>query len=398
MKTKNKNIVGVAQNMRIGIDALFIRPGKVGGTESYLRNLINGLIKIDNDNEFFIFLSSNTYNTFNISKHNFKLIKCNVNSENKLNRLFYQNLILPSLIKKYNLDIIFFPTYTRCYSNLKNVISISNIHDLQFKHYPEYFSSVQKLIFKIFYNVSIRKSDYIVSISNFVKEDIIKFFGYSFDNKIKVIYNPIDFISENENNNINILNKYNIKSKQYILSVASLLPHKNLDTLIKAFKIFVKREINYSNYKLVLVGPKLKSENYIANLINELKLQDKIIITGFVSNKDLIILYKNAKLFVSPSKFEGFGMPPVEAMYYKIPVITTNLTSLPEVTLNKAYYYEPAENESELVNIIISIIENYPDILQLEYISNIVYQKYNILKIAEEYKEFFKYVYKKRNK
>lgn len=375
--------------MKIGIDALFLRPGKVGGSESYLRNLLKGFSLIDKENEYYIFTSINNYNTFEFNTNNFHLVKCNIDNSNRVKRLYYQNVKLPKQIKKIELDLMFFPTYTRCLDSLNKIKIVSNIHDLQYKHFPEYFSFSKKLVFKIFYPLSIKKSDCLISISNFVKKDVIQYFGQKYSNKIKTIYNPIDFngigiVTSEEN-----LKCFNVDSKKYILSVASLLPHKNITTLIKAFNYFINQS---GDYKLILVGIKGRSTNTVTSLIREFKIEDKVIVTGFVSNEILAALYQNAVLFVSPSLFEGFGMPLVEAMYSKVPVITTREASLLEVTMNKSFYYEPAKDSKILAQKILEVLKNYPSDEELAKLAKEVYQRYNVRKITKEYIEYFKEV------
>lgn len=380
--------------MRVLIDGLFLRKNKVGGTESYLRNLLKGFSSLEKNNIYYLFLSQNTANeiNFDFDRNKFKIISCNIDNSNRFNRLIYQNFILPQKIKKINPDIMFFPTYTRCINSLNGVKVVSNIHDLQYKYYPEYFSLTKKLIFNIFYPTSIKKSDYLISISNSVKNDIINFFGNKYKDKIKTIHNPIDFDKISKSEDVNPLNNIDVEKKNYLLSVASLLPHKNIKTLVKAFNYYNENNNNNNNLKLILVGLKDKSTNKITKLIKELELQKKIIIPGYVSNETLASLYSNALIFISSSKFEGFGMPPIEAMYNNIPVITTRCASLPEVTLEEAYYYDPPDDYKKLANKINEVINEYPSDEKLNEIADKVYKNYNLKKIAQEYINFFEEV------
>ena len=373
--------------MKIGIDALFLRFEKVGGTESYLKNLLKGFSHINEFNEYYVFVSKNYYNRFNLASNKINFIKCNINNSNRVKRILYQNIILPIKIKKINPDIMFFPTYTRCINILDGISVISNVHDLQYKYYPEYFSFSKILLFKFFYSLSIKKSDHLINISDSVKEDIIKYFGSQYKEKMKTINNPIDFDKISKNNNIKPLKKLGIKKGKYILSVASLLPHKNITTLVNAFYYY---NIKYKeNLKLVLVGIKEKSTSRIAQLISKFDLEKKIIITGFVSDNTLSSLYTNALIFISTSKFEGFGMPPIEAMYNKIPVITTRCASLPEITLDEAYYYNPPDDFEVLGEKIHEVVTNYPSDNKLNEIANKVYENYNLEKISKKYIDFF---------
>jgi glycosyltransferase involved in cell wall biosynthesis len=376
--------------IKVAIDLLFLRPNKVGGTESYLRNLLKGFQTLDDKNNYYLFVSKNNCRQFEIDYKNFNVIKCSIDNSNRLKRLLYQNYRLPQKIKKVNPDIMFFPTYTRCLNKLNGIKVISNIHDLQYKYYPEYFNIAKKIIFNIFYSVSIKKSDYLITISDSVKDDINKFFGDKYKNKMKTIHNPIDFDKISKRNYTGSFKKIDVEKTKYILSVASLLPHKNITTLIKAFNYYEKK--NNSNFKLVLVGLKDKSTNKITKLLSKFNLENKVIIPGYVSNEVLASLYSNALLFISPSKFEGFGMPPIEAMYNKIPVITTRCASLPEVTLEQAYYYDPPEDYEKLANKINEVINNYPSDEKLNKIAGKAYKNYNLKKIAQEYINFFEEV------
>lgn len=362
----------------------------MGGTESYLRNLLKGIQNINDNNEYYLFVSKNNFKKFKSVYENFNIIECNINNSNRVKRILYQNLILPNKIKKINPDIMFFPTYTRCMNKLNGIKVISNIHDLQYKYYPEYFNLAKRLIFNIFYPRSIKKSNYLINISDSVEADIIKFFGDQYKNKMKTIHNPIDFDKISKNDDTEPLKKIGVEKGKYLLSVASLLPHKNITTLIKAFNYY---NAKYNNdFKLILVGLKDKSTNKITELISEFDLKNEVIIPGYVSNEVLASLYSNALIFISPSKFEGFGMPPIEAMYNNIPVITTRCASLPEVTLEEAYYYDPPDDYEKLADKINEVINNYPSDEKLNEIADKVYENYNLKKIAQEYINFFEEV------
>jgi glycosyltransferase involved in cell wall biosynthesis len=369
---------------------LFLRLNKVGGTESYLNNLLNGIETLKDNNKYYLFVSRNNVKKFNLDYKKFNIVECNIDNSNRVKRILYQSLILPNKIKEINPDIMFFPTYTRCINKLSGIKVVSNIHDLQYKYYPEYFNIFKRLIFNIFYPISVKKSNYLINISDSVESDIINFFGEQYKNKMKTIHNPIDFDKISKNDDPELLKKIGVEKDKYLLSVASLLPHKNITTLIKAFNYFNEK---YNNYvKLLLVGLKDKSTNKITELISEFDLRNKVIIPGFVSDEVLASLYSNALLFISPSKFEGFGMPPIEAMYNNIPVITTRCASLPEVTLEEAYYYDSPDDYEKLGDKINEVINNYPSDEKLNEIADKVYENYNLKKIAQEYINFFEEV------
>lgn len=374
--------------MNIGIDALFLVPGENGGGESYLRNLLKALEIVDKDNSYFIFCSKNAVNSLKFKNKNMHIIECNINNSNRIKRVLYQNLFLPSNIKKYHIDIMFFPTFTRCFSKLKGITTVSNIHDLQYLHFPENFRKLTKrILVKTFYPFSIKNSQHLVAISEFVKGDIINFFGSNISSKIKVIHNPIDF----KENDIKIgkkISEFGLLEKKYILSVASFAPHKNLETLIKSYGKMMELE-NFKDYKLVLVGINKNYLSKIETLLGKVDVSNKIIITGYVDDQTLNNLYKNSAIYVCTSLFEGFGMPPIEAMYYKIPVVSTRLTALEEVTMGKVIYYDEPFNYNLLYRALVDTIHNYPSERSLEQTARDVYDRYNLIEIGKQYKAYF---------
>lgn len=286
---------------------------------------------------------------------------------------------------------MFFPTYIRCFKDLGDTVTVSNIQDIQYKHYPEYFSVIQKMIFNVFYPLSLRKSDKVICISEHVKNDLISNFAYIKKDKLQVIHNAIDFEKLDELSldaaETSIEQKYGLTPKNYILSVAALSPHKNIDTLVAAFVEF--REIHKKDMKLVLVGVSGRSANDLREKVSQNKYKESIIIPGFIDDHMLALLYKQAALFVSTSLFEGFGMPPVEAMYKRIPTITTKCTSLPEVTMGKAVYYDNPLDAKELSLIMNTTINTPPHNQYLEEVSDKLRQSYSLETIAYQYKSFF---------
>lgn len=376
--------------MKIGIDALYIRPGRTGGTESYLRNLLKGLEEADHSNEYYIFTSATNCDTFHFENKNFTKIICAVNGESRIKRVLFESFRLPGKIDNLALDLMFFPTYIRTFFTIKKVITVSNLHDIQYKHYPRNFSKIQKLMFNIFYPVSLKKSDHIICISNFVKNDLIHYFPRIHPEKYHVIYNPIDFLKfdQIQSSPEEVLGKtFGLEKRKYILAVSTLLPHKNFDTLIDAFAKLKMEEPNTT--KLVIVGLKEKSTGRLTQRIEELKIAGDVVIPGFVKDEDLSLLYNHAALFVSTSVFEGFGMSPVEAMYKKLPTITTTCTSLPEVTQGRGIYYMDPYDSTELAHLMAATMKNRPDDEELQMISDDFKIRYSLNNIAGEYIKYF---------
>jgi len=207
---------------------------------------------------------------------------------------------------------------------------IVTIHDISWKHFPYSVS----LRFYLYYRFLIPKiannSLHIFTVSEFSKKDIIE--NLKIDSqKITVVYNAVS----------NRFRYLGLKRKNIILSVATLQSYKNMQGLIKAFLFLKEKYKNMREYKLILVGginQKVFRKTKFRELVNDRR---DIIFTGYMSDKELIELYNEAKLFVLVSKFEGFGIPPLEAMACRCPVVVSNVTSLPEVCGDAAYYVDP---------------------------------------------------------
>lgn len=378
--------------MKVGIDLLWVKIGKVGGGESYIRNLLDGFYNFANENKFsfVLFLAKDNHYSFDkyFNKSNFKKVILPIKSEKVYLRIIKENLLIDKYAKEEKVDLMFVPVYSKPLFTNKKTPYIITIHDLQALHYPEYFSKSEYLWLKFAWKRCAKTSDKIITISNFVKKDIVEKLGIDID-KISVIYNPITNI-EKITEFKKIKEKYNITEKGYYYTVSSLLPHKNLKTLLYVIKK-LKDENSKVPKKLLISGIGGKSKKDIINIISRLGIEKEVTLTGFISNEERNSLYKNAKIFLFPSVFEGFGMPPIEAMMLNTPVITTKLTSIYEVTQGKAYYVEDPYNVNEWVELIKYVSEK-----KNHKMGN--FKEYELRKITKEYLNLFKEVSnKKRN-
>jgi glycosyltransferase involved in cell wall biosynthesis len=273
--------------------------------------------------------------------------------KNGKQRNYYEQFKLPKLIyKKYPNAIIHYPdTMAPLFAKNKVIITV---HDLAFKSLKNAFTWKTTLWKNFITNLSIKKADKIIAITNFVKAEILKYYP-NISSKINVVYNGFNDFSRDpiDLNNIdeNILS---LKDSKYILTVSTISPRKNIDGLIKAFSL-IKYSIN--NYKLVVAGKNGWLYENVYKLVDELKLNDRVIFTGGINDNELKFLYKNANLFVYPSFYEGFGLPPLEAMSYGIPCIVSDRTSIPEVVGNGAIEIDPYDLNG-LGDMILKVVKN----------------------------------------
>ncbi|AXI24804.1 glycosyl transferase family 1 [Methanofervidicoccus sp. A16] len=310
------------------------------GVGNYTYNLIKELIKINSIKETTIYLIN--YNKIKIFNNLDNVIINNpfknypVKTYSWYIYLFMKFKVLPSS-ELSSLEIIHNPSQAPTYFKIKQQY-VYTIHDLTPILFPNEHKNGKYLIYKLLLPKTLRTADKIIADSYNTKKDIIKYFKIPED-KIKVIHLGVDEkykpLSEEEINSIK--KKYSI-NYPFILYVGTLEPRKNIPTLIKAYYKLKKQGLPH---KLVITGKKGWKYKSIFETIDKLNLQKDIIFTGYVPEEDLPALYNAADLFVYPSIYEGFGLPPLEAMACGTPVITSNTSSLPEVVGDAGIMVDP---------------------------------------------------------
>lgn len=226
------------------------------------------------------------------------------------------------------------------------VPTVISVMDLSYVKYPELFNKSDRLQLKNWTSYSIKNAKKILTISNSSKSDIIKEYGAS-ESKIEVTYlgiKPIISITPHIYAMQELTQKYKIPEK-YILFVGTLQPRKNITKLIEAFTLLVKDKKIPESVDLVIVGKKGWLYDEIIASPEKLGISKKVHFLDFVNDEDLALLYSHAQVFVLPSLYEGFGLPVLEAMKYNCPVITSNISSLPEVGGDAALYIDPESTE-----------------------------------------------------
>lgn len=323
--------------MKIGLNALFIRPGWHGGTEVYLRNLLRTLPVVGCEHEFYLFTNQENHATFSFTEPNIRKELIPIRANIKPLRVWAEQVMLPYQAARLKLDVIHGPGYTTpAFGPCARVVTI---HDLQYKYYPEVYPTGQYLFFKTFIPLSAKTSTAIITDAQSTKSDLEKFLFIP-PEKVTPIHLAPDprFAQPPSATQIKAAQaRYNLPN-QYILTVSSFRPQKNTLRLIEAYHQLKERGIKH---KLVLVGRKLSPYSKAQEIIHWLELEKDVIITGYVSDEDLPPIYAGADLFVFPSFFEGFGIPVLEAMACGLPVVLSNVASLPEAGGEAGYYVDP---------------------------------------------------------
>ncbi len=331
--------------MKIGVDIRALSEGKLTGIEVYTIKLLKALFKIDKINEYYLFYNSRrAMPGFVKSLCENKNIKLKAFSyPNKLLNFSFRFLHRPQIDKMVGgLDILFSPNilFSSVSENCKTVVTF---HDLSYKIHPEFFTQIQRLWHSLvgpkYYA---KKADAIIAVSESTKNDIVDIYKIP-ERKISVVHSGI-FLDKNvqifeEDFTLNKkISEYNLK-KGYLLYFATIEPRKNVETILEAFESF-KQKTN-SDCKLVVCGIRGWLFDRIVRVAKKSRFSKDIIFTGFIKDEDKKSLFMGASVFVYPSFYEGFGFPPLEAMSLGVPVITSNVSSLPEIVKSGAITVDP---------------------------------------------------------
>ncbi len=317
--------------MRIGIDGHMLGDHS-GGNESYYSNILANMDT--GSDEVILFVSKKADVSFLSDK--FTIVR--FEKEGAFGRNFVE---IPKLCKKYKLDVLhmqyFIPFRRPC-------PVVVTIHDICFEHYKNIFTKKEYFRQKLLIPYAARKSRAVFTVSENAKEDIVSSYHIN-PKKVFVTYNAVDSsfrcLDPAELNESDLRSKFDIGDCPYILSVGNLQPRKNLPRLIRAFLRMQKK--SGTDIKLVIVGKKAWMTEDIMK--EALSSSNRVVLTDYVSNEDLVRLYNAALCFVYPSFFEGFGIPPLEAMACGTPVAVSDRTSLPEVVSDAGIYFDPFSEE-----------------------------------------------------
>jgi len=302
------------------------------GINTYTYNLVKELIKLYKDIYLIEYSPDNVFN--NIPK----IIVPNPFQKFSRIYLWHPYLALKLNFNEYPLDIVHSLNQGPGIFKLKKQRYIITVHDLLPIVFPRVRPLKVVLVYKFLIPRALKTADAIIAVSYNTKRDIIKYFKIP-EEKIRVIYNGVNEnykpLSEKEVEKIH--QKYDI-NYPFILYVGRLAFHKNIPTLLKAFYKLKKYNLPH---KLIIIGKKDWKYKDIFDLVDRLNLHKDVIFLGYVPNEDLPALYNAADLFVYPSLYEGFGLPPLEAMACGTPVVTSNTSSLPEVVGDAGIMVEP---------------------------------------------------------
>jgi glycosyltransferase involved in cell wall biosynthesis len=324
--------------MKIAYNGRFYSSPRITGVERFSKNLLKALISNDTRNEYVIFAGNKITNKEYEGYGNTTCVTCSMLSGNKIVRHLWEQCRLPGLVKEYGCDVLFNPGNTGPITG--SVRSVLFVHDVSFIANPQWFSKEFRYVYGKIVPLAAKRASRVITVSRYSKSEIIKYTEIQ-PEKVHVVYQSIEqsFHENKDQDSDGVLARHNI-GKPYILFTGSLDPRKNLDGLIKAF-LKLKRE-HAIPHTLVVVG----AHNVNFSKMDYPLADNKILFCGYVNDADLRVLYQETDLFVYPSFYEGFGLPPLEAMACGAPVVASSTSSLPEVCGDAAVYVDPLNVDS----------------------------------------------------
>ncbi|MHA1380624.1 MAG: glycosyltransferase family 4 protein [Candidatus Helarchaeota archaeon] len=339
--------------MNIAIDLTSI-PNQKTGVGKYATALVDALGKFDNENHYWIFVKKNQVNEFNPKKKNFHIIECSNLLNLKVFRVLWEQFLLPFIVLIKKIDILHSIHYTTPF--LFSLRRIITFHDMTFFILPKKHTLLKRIFFKLIIPFSAKRADRIISVSESTKKDIESILKVS-GRKIDVVYEIIDSIYrpiEKKNLILEIKKKYGIYNN-FILYVGTLEPRKNVSGLIRAYhNLVLSRNIVQD---LVIIGKKGWGYEEIFKTVKDLNLGDRVVFTGYVPDSELVYFYNAAEIFIYPSFYEGFGIPPLEALACGTPTISSNISSMPEVVGDAGILIDPS-NTKELSQMIFKLLSS----------------------------------------
>jgi len=344
---------------KIGIDARMYGYAQTG-IGNYIRHLLYCISETDKKNEYVIFLMPEEYDNFDLPNERIKKVKVSAKWYG-----WKEQLLFPFQLYKENLDLMHFTHFNSPILYFKR--SIVTIHDITPYFFPGHKmrSIIRKIGFKTVFFSSVAKAVKVIAVSENTKNDIVNHFKIKKD-KINVIYEGTDsqFRIINDNQGATeIKKKYSI-TKSFIFYTGVWRNHKNLVGLIKAFGIL--RNKYKLDYQLVLGGKEDPYYPEVRETWGKLKLEQEIVRTGFIDQKDLPLFYNMAEAFIIPSFYEGFGLIGLESFACGTPVISSNTTSLPEILGAAAIYFNPNNSEemAEKIKLVLTDKKLYNELIE----------------------------------
>ncbi len=315
--------------LRIGVNALYLIPGGVGGTEIYLHELLRALGEIDPHNQYFVFTNCETGAILVPPRPNFHHRPQKVRAAFRPARILWEQSMLPLAANRVHLDVLLNPGFTApIYCACP---SVTVFHDMQHKRHPEHFRWFDLPFWRMLLFASAHVSKRLVASATATRNDVLRYYRLP-PKKVTVARLGVDHVF------FGLLRA----PEKLILTVSTLHPHKGLSSLLRAFAKF---HASHPDFRLVIAGLRGFHAEILEKLRDDLGLAGAVEFTGWIPRAQLYDLYRRASAFLYPSTFEGFGMPVVEAMAAGIPTGCSNIEPLSSIVAGAALLFEPGNVE-----------------------------------------------------
>lgn len=318
--------------MKAGINALYLIPGKVGGTEIYLRSLLDAIVRLDTPHDFYLFTNRETGTDLGPTHPRIHVCPQPVSAESRPARILWEQFRLPRAVK--GLDVLFNPGFTA--PRWCGIPCVTVFHDLQHVRHPEFFRWWDLPFWNLLLTSSARRSKLLIAVSENTRRDVISHYRLPPD-RIRTIPHGVD-------EQLFTLSRDRVDSR-LLLCVSTLHPHKNLDRLMR---VFARLRAESPDCRLVIAGMKGHHATHLEDLRQRLGLSGAVEFTGWISRAALYRLYGEAAAFVFPSRFEGFGMPVVEALASGIPTACSSAEPMRSIAGPAAVQFDPESDEQML--------------------------------------------------
>jgi len=315
--------------LRIGVNALYLIPGGVGGTEIYLRSLLAAIAQIDSVNQYFVFTNRETGRGLVPKAPNFTHAPQPVRAVSRPARIFWEQAVLPLVALGRELDVMLNPGFTA--PLLCPCPQVTVFHDLQHKRHPEYFRWFDLPFWQFFLFWSAQVSRVVLADSDTTAADLFRYYRLP-EAKVRVVPLAADAAF------FEIARRR--RPEPFLLAVSTLHPHKNLDGLLRAFAQFRRER---PDFRLVVCGMHGFSKDRLEKLRQSLGLEDAVEFTGWITREEVRDLYARAWAFFYPTLFEGFGMPILEALAAGVPAACSNIEPVSGIAAGAALKFDPRD-------------------------------------------------------
>jgi glycosyltransferase involved in cell wall biosynthesis len=317
--------------VRIGIDARKLHDFGIG---TYIRNLTRQLARLDHETEYVLLCRPEDRAELAAAGANFRAV-----SESSGNYSIAEQVAIPLALARERVDLFHAPHYVL--PPLVTRRSVVTIHDCIHLMFPQYLPNPMALAYaRMSITLAARRATRVMTVSESSKRDILRFVDVPPD-KIDVIYNAYNerfAVEPREEDVVRVRERFQL-DEQFVLYAGNVKPHKNLERLIQAFALVRRRGLE--DLKLVIIGDEVSKYAALRRAVHKHQLHKYVRFLGYLPEDTLAVMYRLASVFVFPSLYEGFGLPPLEAMASGTPVVTSNVSSLPEVAGDAAVLVDP---------------------------------------------------------